>query len=236
MSTTGTAQGARLAPASSETLTRAELTCQLRRLAADLPWFALSPLVRARHLTWGATPAEVAADMPGDALLPHAQYRSTRAITICATPSQVWPWLVQVGCHRAGWYAHDLLDNFGRPSATRILPELQHLEVGQWLPMTPHPSSRRSFVVHGFSAPEWLLWTTPIRTWSWRLVALSGERTRLTSRLRTTYRWPAPASLLTLLLMEFADFPMMRSMLRGIRDRAEADSSQASTLPTPRGR
>jgi hypothetical protein len=47
--------------------------------------------------------------MPGDDLLPRAQYRSTRAITIAATPEEVWPWLVQVGCRRAGWYADDLL-------------------------------------------------------------------------------------------------------------------------------
>ena len=49
--------------------------------------------------------------MPGDALFPHARYRATRAISIAATPEEVWPWLVQVGCLRGGWYADDLLDN-----------------------------------------------------------------------------------------------------------------------------
>lgn len=108
-----------------------ELGRQLRAVAADTPWFALAPLLRPWHRTWGATPAEVAAAMPGDELLPHAQYRSTRAITISARPHDVWPWLVQVGCRRAGWYANDLLDNFGRPSSRTIIPELQHLAVGQ---------------------------------------------------------------------------------------------------------
>jgi hypothetical protein len=54
--------------------------------------------------------------MPGDCLLPRAQYRCTRAITIGANPEEVWPWLVQVGSLRGGWYADDLLDNFARPS------------------------------------------------------------------------------------------------------------------------
>ncbi len=70
--------------------------------------------------------------MPGDKLLPQAQFKATRAITIAAPPEAVWPWLVQVGCLRAGWYSNDLLDNLGHPSATTILPQLQHLEVGQW--------------------------------------------------------------------------------------------------------
>jgi hypothetical protein len=59
--------------------------------------------------------------MAGDDLLPRAQYRSTRAITIAVPPEKVWPWLVQVGCGRAGWYASDLLDNFARPSLRYIV-------------------------------------------------------------------------------------------------------------------
>jgi hypothetical protein len=67
--------------------------------------------------------------MPGTTCCPALSTRSTRAITIAATPQEVWPWLVQVGCGGAGWYADDLLDNFARPSARRIIPELQDLEV-----------------------------------------------------------------------------------------------------------
>jgi hypothetical protein len=82
--------------------TAADLARQLRDVVADLPRFLTAPLLRRRHRTWGATPAEITATMPWDDLLPHAQYRSTRAITIAATPQEVWPWLVQVGCGRAG--------------------------------------------------------------------------------------------------------------------------------------
>ncbi|MDT4944161.1 MAG: hypothetical protein QOH14_894, partial [Pseudonocardiales bacterium] len=95
-----------------------ELVGELVDVLHDLPVLLSAPLYRKWHLTWGATQAEVNEPLPGDARLPRAQYRSTRAITIDAPPNVVWPWLVQVGCQRAGFYSNDLLDNLGRPSAT----------------------------------------------------------------------------------------------------------------------
>lgn len=200
-----------------------DLPRQLREAGVDLPRCLVAPLRRRRHRTWGATPAEIAAAMPGDDLLPHPQYRSTRALTIAAPPEEVWPWLIQVGCDRAGWYANDLLDNFGHPSARRILPEFQHIEEGQWLTMVPEPSQKRSFIVDSFAEPDWLLWKTPIRSWAWRLVPLANDHTRLITRMNTLYNWRRPGVLITVALMEFGDYPMMRRMLLGIRDRAEAE-------------
>ena len=101
--------------------TAADLARQVRDVVADLPRFLTAPLLRPWHLTWGATAAEVAGAMPGDGLLPDAQYRSTRAISVAATPEEVWPWLVQVGCLRAGWYADDLLDDLAHPSARTVV-------------------------------------------------------------------------------------------------------------------
>lgn len=63
--------------------------------------------------------------------IPEPQFAITRAVTIAAPPEAVWPWIVQIGYHRAGWYAHDLFDNDDIPSAETILPEFQHLEIGQ---------------------------------------------------------------------------------------------------------
>lgn len=201
----------------------AGLAGQVRDAVVDMPWYLFTPLLRHWHRTWGAIPAEVAAAMPGDSLLPRAQYRTTRAITIDATPDEVWPWLVQVGYRRAGWYAGDLLDNFARPSVRRIVPELQDLRVGQWLSMVPKPSERTAFLVDSFAEPSWLLWRTPNRSWAWRLIPLAGGRTRLITRLKTLYEWGRPLVPITVLLMECADYPMMRRMLRGIRDRAGAE-------------
>jgi hypothetical protein len=74
-----------------------KLLRQMGSVAADVPRFATAPLYRSWHLRWGATDAEVAAAMPGDDVLPRAQFHPTRAITMAAPPAAVWPWLVQVG-------------------------------------------------------------------------------------------------------------------------------------------
>jgi hypothetical protein len=201
--------------------TRIDLAAQLRDVLDDLPRFLVAPLRRRWHVTWGATAAEATAPMPGDGLLPTAQYRATRAITIGVPPERVWPWLVQVGVGRGGWYADDLLDNLARPSVREIVPELQDLRVGQRLPMIPYSGERTAFTVDSFERPSWLLWRTPNRTFAWRLTPLSGGRTRLISRIHTRYEWWRPLTLFTVLLMELADYPMMRRMLHGIRERAE---------------
>jgi len=147
--------------------TPTELLGEIWHVVQDLPVFLTAPLYRRWHLRWGATAAEAAAPLPGDALVPAAQYCSTRAITIAAPLSQVWPWLVQVGCLRAGFYSNDLLDNLARPSATTIIPALQHLGVGQLIPMSPSDtaSERTAFKVHSFRVNQWLLWSKPDSTW-----------------------------------------------------------------------
>jgi hypothetical protein len=185
-------------------------------------------MLRRSHRTWGATPAEAHESMPGDHLFPNAQYGCTRAITIDAPPHAVWPWLIQVGCGRAGWYANDLLDNFAIPSARTVVPELQEIWVGQWLAMVLKPSERTAFVVDSFEEASWLLWRSPNRSWGWCLLPLAGDRTRVVTRLRTVYEWRRPLTPLTVILMEVADYPMMRRMLRNIRARAEAWHSPAA--------
>ena len=79
---------------------------------------------------WGATDEEVAGPYPGAELVPEGKRSPTMAVTINATPEQVWPWLVQMGWGRGGWYSWDLLDNAGRRSATEVHPEWQNLAVG----------------------------------------------------------------------------------------------------------
>jgi hypothetical protein len=211
--------------------TAADLARQVRDVMADLPRFLTAPLMRPWHRSWGASHGEVAATMPGDELLPGAQYRCTRAITVAAEPEDVWPWLVQVGWLRAGWYADDLLDDLAHSSAREIIPELQDLAVGTWLPMAPKASATTAFVVDGFDRPRWMLWRTPSSSRAWRLVPLPGGRTRLITRLQVRYDRRQPRTWLTVVLMEFGDFPMMRRMLRGIRERAEAERRRRHPPP-----
>jgi hypothetical protein len=188
---------------------------------AGLPLFLAAPLVRRWHLRWGATSEEAAGTMPGDDLVPVAQFTATRAITIDAPPDQVWPWIVQAGYRRAGFYSYDLLDNLGRPSAETILPAWQHPGTGDLAaPMASPATDQTSFRVAQIEPPALLVWAKPDSTWAWVLISLPGSGTRLVTRIKQRYR-PAPATLITVVLAEFGDFPMMRKMLLGIKRRAE---------------
>lgn len=98
--------------------------------AAERPWF----------LSWGATPAEVAAARPGDERVPAASDRTTRAVTIAAPPEVVWPWLAQIGQDRGGFYSYELLENLvgcEMPRASRVMPEHQAWNPGDRLWMYP---------------------------------------------------------------------------------------------------
>lgn len=104
-------------------------------VAAYLAW-------RPRMLRWGTEGAEASEALPGDENLPNPRMQSTRAITIDAPPERVWPWIVQMGIYRAGFYTHDRVERLlfharyveGKHSATRIHPELQDLKVGDLVP------------------------------------------------------------------------------------------------------
>lgn len=208
-----------------------QLALEIRNVLVDLPLFLTAPIYRRWHLRWGASPSEVYAHLPGDEHVPGAQFRATRAIGIDAPPAAVWPWLVQVGCQRGGWYSNDLLDNLGRPSADTILPDLQRLEIGQWVPMAPTPSERTSLTVHSFETNRWLLWTRPDSSWVWTLTPTDNHGTRLVTRIHARYDWTHPLSaFFGVLLMEFGDFAMIRRMLQGIKTRAEALDKTVSRL------
>ena len=80
-----------------------------------------------------ATPDEVRRTLPGDEMIPHPIVSPMHAITIDVSPDRVWPWLVQLGCGRAGWYSYDFLDNGGRSRS--LLPSVQFALVLEWSPI-----------------------------------------------------------------------------------------------------
>lgn len=207
----------------ASTVSERQVLRSLGEVVVTSPLFMLAPLLRPWHLRWGATDDDVAAGMPGDEILRDASFNGTRAITVDAPPEAVWPWLVQIGRGRAGWYSYDFFDNGSRPSADRILPEFQHPHVGDWVPMASTVTEATAFKIKAFEANEWLLWEKPDSTWAWRLIALEDGRTRLVSRLKARYAWRESigGALISLVLLEFADFPMIRRLLLNVKRRAE---------------
>ncbi|MFF2516543.1 hypothetical protein [Streptomyces sp. NPDC058086] len=89
----------------------------------------------------GATDEVLRMTYPGAEIVPDGKHGATMAVTIDAPVAQVWPWLVQMGRDRVGWYSWDRLDNAGRPSADRIHPECQGIALGIHLASTPSGST-----------------------------------------------------------------------------------------------
>jgi hypothetical protein len=179
--------------------------------------------IRPWQLRWGATDAELARSMAGDGVVQQPTFNATRAVTIRAQPEEIWPWLVQMGNTRAGWYSYDWLDNLGRPSAQQLLPEWQTLAIGDLVPMSP--DGKQGMYVKDFRTNEFIVWgdKPSDATWTWGLYRQSDSHTRLITRVRLRYRWFSPTILFSL-LVEFTDIVMIRKSLLGIRQRAERAS------------
>jgi hypothetical protein len=170
------------------------MTARKLRAAGVIGGYALG--VRPWLLRWGATDEEVNRPYPGADLIPGGTRAATTATTIDAPPAAVWPWLVQMGFDRAGWYSWDRLDNFGRRSAERIHPEWQRIAVGDRFIATPSGSMwwevaaceperflalRMSLDLRGRpfdpAGPRPRFYTDS--TWCWLLEELPGARTRV---------------------------------------------------------
>lgn len=171
-------------------------------------------------MQWGAEPAEVAGVLPGDELLPDADGVSTRAITIEAPPSDVWPWLAQMGpAPRGGAYTYDWIENLlglHMHSADTVLPEFQDLQVGETIAFGAN-TMRAELVRPGRA----LAWRSTDGNWVWAFTLVERDGgTRLVSRNR--YRLPTLGARLIMLAMEPGSLVMERKMLRGLKARAEA--------------
>jgi hypothetical protein len=186
-----------------------------------LYWFPIRRWIN----QWGATASDLARVMAGDKLLPDWTYSGTTAVTVNARPEHIWPWLVQIGYQRGGLYSYDWLDQlFGyidRPSATSILPEFQHLAVGDRIPLGRGPSwpvavieANRALVLdmRNLGSFDWV--------WQFGLYPIDENRTRLVSRsrVRTKTVWAR----LGTYAIEPAGFLMTRRMLLGLKQRAES--------------
>ena len=175
-----------------------------------------------------ATDEERERVLPGDEHLPAATGVLTHAITIGATADEVWPWLVQMGAGRAGWYSYDCLDNGRRASARRVVPELQRLEIGTVFPALPGVTE--GFIVLAFEPNRSLVLAWPDRdgsptvTWAFVLEPRAGSATRLIVRARAGrgYRFHGLPAWISDPAIRLVHFVMERKQLLGIGERVRA--------------
>jgi hypothetical protein len=186
-------------------------------------------LLLRRIMNWGATDAEVDACLPGDELLEHADGVATRAITVDAAASAVWPWIAQMGpLPRGGAYTYDWIENLlglDMHSADRVLPDYQHPRVGDTL---GYGKNRMRF--ERVEPRRVLATRSEDGNWVWSFVLEEQDgKTRLISRNR--FRLPSLTARIGMLPMEPASLVMERKMLHGIKQRAEqlaAEGREAS--------
>jgi hypothetical protein len=187
-------------------------------------------VIRPRTMRWGATDEEVARPLPGDAIVPGRGFRATRAITLDAPPEYIWPWIVQIGSGRAGWYALDRIDNGGMPSARTIVPELQNLHIGDLIPMAVGKEVGPR--VLEMEPNRRMLWATGTEfSWEWVLEPLDGERTRLITRMHEAYPPLLSRRMLYAILASSGDIVMHWTQLRGIKRRAERLTTASKGRP-----
>lgn len=195
--------------------------------AASAYWL----LVRPWHLRWGATTGEVEGTWPGDQLLPQAMSEATHGITIDRPAAAVWPWIAQIGQGRGGFYSYAWIETLlgcRIDNADRVLPEHQHLQVGDLIRL--HPGVPPLSVAIVEPSHTLVLAATETQegfevvsgTWAFFLRDREGGATRLV--VRTRWRW-APGPLRWAghrFGLEPAHFVMERRMLLGVKERAEA--------------
>ncbi|MEW5991488.1 MAG: SRPBCC family protein [Chloroflexota bacterium] len=203
------------------------------------------------YRTWGIDPVEAERILPGDDLVTDPSACDTRGITIEAPPEAVWPWLVQMGYGRGGWYSYDAIDMKGA-SSDAILPEHQSLAVGDIVPTDPgggfivkvvEPeralvlyidpevlATRKDAPVPAAQAPglavsgRFLETATPPQftaAWIFALEPLDGGRTRLIERFRVRMDEDTPASRFLAPVLGFGVFVMTQRQMQGLKSRAE---------------
>jgi hypothetical protein len=176
-------------------------------------------LLRRPILSWGATDAEANARLPGDELLEEADGVATRAITIDAPASAVWPWIAQMGpSPRGGAYTYDWIENLlglDMHSVDQVLPDYQHPQVGDTLGY-----GKNRMRLERVESQRVLATRSEDGNWVWSFVLNERDRkTRLISRNR--FRLPSLTAKIGMIPMEPASLVMEQKMLKGIKERAE---------------
>jgi hypothetical protein len=195
----------------------------LGSLAAGAYAFVIRPWM----LHWGSTVEERARPLPGDEVEPNATYVTTRAVTIKAPTQAIWPWLVQMGQDRAGFYTHNWVERVlqsGIPDTSVIRPEWQHLEVGDLIRTNRDIGGKpMGWPVAAIEPGRALVVTSksmPAGSYAFVVEPTGAGTSRLTVRDRARWKWsewPFAA-----LVYEPLHAYMETGLISGVRRRAEA--------------
>jgi len=203
-------------------------------------------LIRPHILRLGAADDEVNRHLPGDEFVENPLFSYTQAITIRSSIEKVWPWIVQIGYKRAGWYSYDWIDELmgaaifvdGRHSSDRIVPELQELKVGDQISISP----KSPFNVLAIEPGSWFVLGVSVDlntgkhfdkespspaqfmqlSWLWSLEEIDAFSTRLIIRWCSSYNRSFGSVLGFGVFNEGGAMLMQPKSLKGIKLRAEA--------------
>jgi hypothetical protein len=200
----------------------------------------LWPVVRSRYSSWGCEGRiDPIGRFAGDDFVPSPKSALTCAIVINRAPQAIWPWLLQLGCGRAGWYSYDLLDNGGTESARALFPQFQRLGVGDTVPAVPNGSF--GFLVAAIDPARSLVLAGTINTrtgqpadrvgigsdpyfsgaQSFLIEALSASQSILIFRMRVDWNKSKINNFIYRYVLEPVSFVMGRKMLLGLKERIE---------------
>jgi hypothetical protein len=179
-------------------------------------------LVQPWHMRWGASDAESTMPLAGDPYIPSTTAVSTRAITIHAPVAEVWPWLIQIGQERAGFYSYDWLENLFAATmhnADRIVPAWQHPQVGQQVGYMANPPPMSVTEIARIDPEQMMVLKGG---WGFYLQPVDAQTTRLIVRYASfPIKGSLSAALFYYALFEPIHFVMESGMMLGIKQRAE---------------
>jgi len=205
-------------------------------LAPIIALVALFVTARKYMITWGTAQDDLTQPYSADTLIDNVVTVSTRKILIKTTPEKIWPWLVQMGQGRGGFYSYDWLENlFGLNihNSDTIVPEYQTLKTGDLIPFWDGAGINvlrieplKTLVLGGSLKPDKGVTYQSEKsvggTWSFHLSPESADTTHLIIRTRIEKFKPALLCfLLARLLIEPIHFIMERKMMVGIKKRSE---------------